>query len=211
MKRSKLRLSPLTEFSVYLVFGLLLVTGVVWMWAQSGLDDGSHVSSLMLKLHGAAAMVALILLGALINHMRKGWKARKNHPSGLTLMLVILFLVITGYGLYYAGDEQLRSLISQWHAWIGLALFLLLPVHALIGRAIRRKQSAGNAGLPDDLSAIALAKPETSGVSNDGRSRGTPVLPASLGMAESPSPPAVAATVQPTAVACWAEKLERSD
>lgn len=143
MKRSKLRLSPLTEFLVYLVFGLLLVTGVVWMWAQSSLDEGSRVSSLMLKLHGAAAMVALILLGALINHMRKGWKARKNRSSGLTLMLVILFLVITGYGLYYAGDEQLRSLISQWHAWIGLGIFLLLPAHALIGRTLRRKRSAG--------------------------------------------------------------------
>ena len=170
MKRSKLRLSPLTEFLVYLVFGLLLVTGVVWMWAQSSLDEESHLSSLMLKLHGAAAMVALILLGALINHMRKGWKARKNQSSGLTLVLVILFLVITGYGLYYAGDEQLRSLISKWHAWIGLGLFLLLPVHALIGSTIRRKQSAASAGLP----ATALSKVEASAVSNDGRSRVSP-------------------------------------
>ncbi len=169
MKRSKLRLSPLTEFLVYLVFGLLLVTGVVWMWAQSSLDEGSLVSSLMLKLHGAAAMVALILLGALINHMRKGWKARKNRSSGLTLVLVILFLVITGYGLYYAGDEQLRSLISQWHAWIGLGLFLLLPAHALIGRALRRKRSAGiadstgsadsagNAGIADSAGSAGIA------------------------------------------------------
>ena len=163
MKRSKLRLSPLTEFLVYLVFGLLLVTGVVWMWAQSSPDEESHLSSLMLKLHGAAAMVALILLGALINHMRKGWKARKNRSSGLTLVLVILFLVITGYGLYYAGDEQLRSLISQWHAWIGLGLFLLLPAHALIGRALRRKRSAGiadsagNAGIADSAGSAGIA------------------------------------------------------
>lgn len=141
MKRSKLRLSPFTEFFVYLVFGLLLGTGVVWMFGQSSLDEGNHLSSLMLKIHGAGAMAALILLGALINHMRKGWKARKNWTSGLTLLLVILFLVVTGYGLYYAGDEQLRSLISQWHAWIGLSLFLLVPAHVLIARALRRKRS----------------------------------------------------------------------
>lgn len=143
MKRSKLWLSPLIEFLVYLIFGVLLVTGMVWMWAQSSLDEGSLVSSLMLKLHGAAAMVALILLGALISHIRKGWKARKNRSSGLMLVFVILFLVITGYGLYYAGDEQLRSLISQWHAWIGLGLFLLLPLHALIGRALGAPTAPG--------------------------------------------------------------------
>ena len=141
MKRSKLRLSLFTEFFVYLVFGILLVTGVAWMVFQARLDEGNHVSSLMLKLHGGAAMISLILLGALINHMRKGWKSRKNRTSGLTLVLVILFLVVTGYGLYYAGNEQLRSLISQWHAWIGLGIFLLLPAHILIGGALRRKRS----------------------------------------------------------------------
>lgn len=141
MKRSKLRLSLLTEFFVYLVFGLLLVTGVIWMFGQTSLAEGNHISSLMLKVHGAAAMAALILLGALINHMRKGWKARKNRALGLPLFSLVLFLVITGYGLYYAGDEQLRSLISQWHAWIGLGLVLLLPAHVLIGRALRRRRS----------------------------------------------------------------------
>jgi hypothetical protein len=146
MKRSKLRLSLFAEFFVYLVFGILLITGVAWMVCQASPDEGNHFSSLMLKLHGAAAMVSLILLGALINHMRKGWKSRKNRTSGLTLVLVILFLVVTGYGLYYAGDEQLRSLISQWHTWIGLGIVLLLPVHVLIGRTLRRKRSAENAG-----------------------------------------------------------------
>jgi cation transport ATPase len=141
MKRSKLRLNPVTEFLVYLVFGVLLVTGVVWMWAQTSLDEGNQGSSLMMKLHGATAMAALILLGALINHVRKGWKARKNRSSGITLLLVILFLVVTGYGLYYAGDEQLRSLISRWHTWIGLGISLLIPAHVLIGRALRRKRS----------------------------------------------------------------------
>lgn len=141
MKHSQLRLSRFAEFFVYLVFGLLLVTGVGWMFAQARPDEADRLPSLMLKVHGGVAMVALVLLGALINHIRKGWRARKNRASGLTLVLVILFLVVTGYGLYYAGDEQLRSLISQWHAWIGLTLFLILPVHVLIGRALRRKRS----------------------------------------------------------------------
>ena len=147
MKRSKLRLSLFTEFFVYLVFGILLVTGIAWMVFQARLDEGNHVSSLMLKLHGGAAMISLILLGALINHMRKGWKSRKNRTSGLTLILAILFLVVTGYGLYYAGDEQLRTLISQWHSWVGLGIVLLLPAHVLIGRAFRRKSKRSRPSL----------------------------------------------------------------
>jgi hypothetical protein len=147
MKRSKLRLSLFTEFFVYLVFGILLVTGIAWMVFQARLDEGNHVSSLMLKLHGGAAVVSLILLGALINHVRKGWKSRKNRTSGLTLILAILFLVVTGYGLYYAGDEQLRTLISQWHSWVGLGIVLLLPAHVLIGRAFRRKSKRSRPSL----------------------------------------------------------------
>jgi hypothetical protein len=37
--------------------------------------------------------------------------------------------------------------------------------------------NVGNAGSPDAVSAIALAKVEASGVSNDGRSRGAQVAP----------------------------------
>jgi hypothetical protein len=154
MKRSKLRLNLFSEFFVYLIFGILLVTGVAWMVFQARLDEGNQVSSLMLKLHGGAAMVSLILLGALINHMRKGWKSRKNRASGLTLVLAILILIVTGYGLYYAGDEQLRSLISQWHTWIGLGIGLLLPAHVLIGRALRRKRSVGNAGSAENAGIV---------------------------------------------------------
>jgi hypothetical protein len=140
MKNSRLRLSVLAEFSVYAVFGLLLGTGAVWMFAQAQLGEGNQVSSLTLKVHAGAAMAALVVLGALITHIRSGWRSRRNRISGLTLLLAILFLVITGYGLYYAGDEQLRSAISRWHAWIGLGLFGLLPAHVLIGRAWRRRR-----------------------------------------------------------------------
>jgi hypothetical protein len=156
MKRSKLRLSLFTEFFVYLVFGILLVTGIAWMVFQARLDEGNHVSSLMLKLHGGAAVVSLILLGALINHVRKGWKSRKNRTSGLTLILAILFLVVTGYGLYYAGDEQLRTLISQWHSWVGLGIVLLLPAHVLIGRAFRRKSKRSRPSLVDAMVLVRL-------------------------------------------------------
>jgi hypothetical protein len=135
----KLRLNRLTEFFVYTIFGALVVTAGVWLWAQSNLSPESTVPSLMMKIHGAAAMAALILLGALLNHIRRGWSIGKNRSSGVTLLTAYLFLILTGYGLYYCGDEQLRGMISRSHSWIGCGLVILIPGHVLLGRALRRK------------------------------------------------------------------------
>jgi cation transport ATPase len=137
MKDFKFRLNPLSELLVYLIFGTLLFTAGVWLWAQSNLSTDNPMPSLMMKIHGAAAMAALVLLGALIHHIRRGWTAKKNRLSGCILLAVVLFLVATGYGLYYSGDEQLRSLISRSHTWLGLGLVLLVPTHVLLGRALR--------------------------------------------------------------------------
>ena len=140
MKGFKPRHNRPSEFFVYSVFGALVLTAGVWLWAQSSLSPDNPVPSLMMKIHGAAAMAALILLGALLNHIRRGWTAKKNRLSGVTLLAVILFLILTGYGLYYAGDEQLRAFISRSHTWIGFGLVLLIPGHVLLGRALRRKK-----------------------------------------------------------------------
>jgi cation transport ATPase len=154
MSYSKLRLNSVTEIAVYLAFGCLLITGAVWMVGQVVRDQESsgNLFGWLMKVHGAAAMVVLVLLGALLNHVRKGWRARRNRSSGLTLLIAILFLVVTGYGLYYAGDEPLRALISRWHGWVGLGLVLLLPAHVLIGRALRRKRERAfqRRGVPRD-------------------------------------------------------------
>jgi len=143
MLHSKQQLSLLVRSFVYLVFGVLFLTGTAWMFAQTKLDNErwEHFPTLLLKIHGAAAMIALILLGYLLNHIRIGWEIRKNQTSGTTLVLVYLFLTVTGYGLYYASDENFRTLISQWHSWIGLGVLILLAVHVLIGRTIRLKRN----------------------------------------------------------------------
>jgi hypothetical protein len=146
MKGFKLRLNLLTEFFVYTIFGALLITAGVWLWAQSNLRPESTIPSLPMKIHGAAAMAALILLGALLNHIRRGWVAGKNRSSGVTLVTVYLFLILTGYGLYYCGDEQLRSIISRSHTWIGFVLVILIPGHVLLGRALRRRRRARQKG-----------------------------------------------------------------
>ena len=140
MQRSTFRLNRPFKAVVYLSFGGLLLTGTGWMYAQGRLADPGWepIPRLLMKIHGGAAMLALLVLGALTVHIRRGWKADKNRLSGALLIAVNLFLIVTGYGLYYAGGEALREWLSHWHAWIGLVSGGLLPAHVLAGRLIIR-------------------------------------------------------------------------
>jgi hypothetical protein len=140
MQRSTFRLSRPLQVVVYLSFSVLLVTGAGWMYAQGRLEEEGWeaIPRLLMKIHGGGAMAALLVLGALTPHVKRAWKADKNRLSGVVLLAVNVFLIVTGYGLYYTGGEELRAWFSHWHAWIGLGLSVLLPAHVIAGRLIIR-------------------------------------------------------------------------
>jgi len=59
--------------------------------------------------HGGAAMVTLLLLGALIPvHVMRAWRSRKNRVSGSAMVTFNAVLIVTAFGLYYLGSETLR-------------------------------------------------------------------------------------------------------
>jgi hypothetical protein len=134
------RLGRSFQTCVYVAFVVLLFTGAAWMMAQSHRGEAEWESSLplLMKVHGGAAMFTLLVLGALGPHIARAWCANKNRLSGAVLVALNAFLVATGYGLYYAGDEGLRGWLSRWHAWMGLGIFVVLPTHAIVGRLIVR-------------------------------------------------------------------------
>jgi hypothetical protein len=141
MQHSTFRLSRSFQAVVYVSFGLLLVTGAGWMITQARLDQPAwrEMAPMLMKIHGAAAMSALLVLGALIPHIRHGWTASKNRLSGTCIIALNAFLIFSGYGLYYAGDDELRAWLSRWHGWIGLGIIVILPAHIIAGRAIIRR------------------------------------------------------------------------
>ncbi len=140
MKRSSFRLNRPLKAAVYLTFGLLLLTGAVWMYAQSRLEEESweKVPRVLMQIHGGLAMLSMITLGSLTAHVRRGWSADKNRLSGVVLLGICGFLIVTGYGLYYAGGEDLRAWCSRWHWWVGVGLGIILPAHVIAGRLIIR-------------------------------------------------------------------------
>ena len=116
------RLHPGYRALIYAVLGLLFLSGLLW---PSGWQRG-----LLMKVHGGAAMATLVLLGAVLaHHVPKGWAAGANRFSGLAVLGAALWLLVTGYALYYSGSESLRYWASETHFWIGVGVALVFGLH----------------------------------------------------------------------------------
>jgi len=131
---------------VYGMFAVLLMTGLVWL-ALHFLDDGSEGGTLALawsmKLHGAAAMAGLYLLGMLWGpHIRNAWVRRRNRAAGAVLGTLTAVLVVTGYALYYVNGELLRQSAEILHWVAGGIVCIALWAHIVIGRRKRKAVSA---------------------------------------------------------------------
>ena len=146
MRRNAFQLSRRHKAALYLITAAVFLTGVAWAWlhafAHATGEFGTEphpAEPWMLKAHGAAAMATLVILGTLLPiHVKRGWQARQNRVTGIALLGLFGVLTITGYGLYYAGAENLRALTSTLHFWLGLALPAGLVAHVVRGHWLRR-------------------------------------------------------------------------
>ena len=142
MRPDTIRLKPRLRAGFHAVFAVLFATGAAWWTLHTlihaeGRDDGS-AEPILLKAHGAAAMIFLVILGVLFPvHIKRGWVARRNLSSGLVLIVVSIVLITTGYLLYYAGGESTREWVSRIHGWLGLAMPLVVGAHIWRGRLLR--------------------------------------------------------------------------
>jgi hypothetical protein len=135
------RLKATFRYWTYAVFSVLFLTGAVWLvadWQKDADDIWQQVAANLLMIHGGAAMLALMALGALIPlHLVRAWRARKNLASGLIVATVNAVLIVTAFGLYYLGSETVRPWMSWIHIAAGFSLALMLPFHILLGRRAR--------------------------------------------------------------------------
>jgi hypothetical protein len=136
-----LRLDPRFRFLLYAAFSVLFLTGCGWLLTDR-IKDGSldseawqGASANLLMLHGGAAMATLMLLGALVPlHIQRAWRSGRNRPTALFMLTFNGLLVVTSFGLYYAGADLLRAWASNIHEVVGLALPVLFLIHVLAGR-----------------------------------------------------------------------------
>jgi hypothetical protein len=106
-----IQLRHLQRYFLYAVVALLFLSGVAWTYwnylAASPGDFETSAKTWAMKIHGAAAMAILVLIGMLLsNHVRFAWRAGRNRANGSVFLSAFAVLTITGYGLYYAGGER---------------------------------------------------------------------------------------------------------
>lgn len=139
-------LSLIHRRCAYAVLILLFLSGLVhyvlhgWFMTQGQFGPAPNaLEPWMLKLHGAAAMLGLMVLGSLLTvHIDRFWRLRRNRRAGGIFLVCALLLIGSGYGLYYFGGEQARILCRQLHIVIGLLALPAFAVHLWRGRALRR-------------------------------------------------------------------------
>jgi len=140
------RLTRLRRISVYLVGAGLWLTGALWLLFHYvvGGGDGFAVSRNPLEpwwltLHGGFGFASLWLLGLLWGvHIGAGWSSGQRRWSGGVTLGALVCLIVTGYLLYYLGDDRLRAGTSVLHWALGLAL----PVAFLAHRLARSRAGA---------------------------------------------------------------------
>jgi hypothetical protein len=137
-----IRLNAFHRRLLYGVLALLFLSGVTWAYWNYLIslpgDFEMTAKTWAMKIHGAAAMVILVLVGMLLTgHVRFAWRARRNRINGSLFLGAFGVLTVTGYGLYYAGGERMRAWSSWIHLAVGSALPLLLILHIWLGKRTR--------------------------------------------------------------------------
>jgi hypothetical protein len=138
-----MRLKNAFRFALYGVFSLLFASGALWIYAdqmknnsEMDTDMWQQAAAFLLSLHGGAAMITLLLLGALgPMHVQRAWRAKKNQATGIVSLAMYGLLISTAFGLYYIGSEALRPWISTIHIAFGLAVPVVVAAHIMVGRA----------------------------------------------------------------------------
>ena len=153
-----MRLNRLFRYAIYGAFAALFLSGALWFLAD-GLKDSPDgetwqaISANLLMIHGGAAMLTLMLLGALAPvHGLRAWRAKKNRVTGAAMASLNGVLIVTAFALYYLGSENLRPWLSNIHLAAGCALPIQLAAHIYFGR----RRSAAAAKPP--FAAVAPAR-----------------------------------------------------
>jgi hypothetical protein len=122
------RLSRRRELVVYGIAGGVWLTGAVWLLlryfftSEGEFGRAPHpLEFWSLATHGAFAFLSLWLFGLLWGvHIPSGWRSHRRRWTGSLLFALFAWLSVSGYLLYYLGDERLRDAAILLHWVVGL-------------------------------------------------------------------------------------------
>ena len=139
------------RWALYIIGIGVWLTGGLWLlfhyfFVEQG-EFGPKIHPLepwWLELHGAFGFAAIWIFGLLWGiHVTRAWPGFRRRWSGGFMTGVIAWLILSGYLLYYVGNEDARSVVSILHWGIGLASPFCFGFHRLHFRKRRVPQLDG--------------------------------------------------------------------
>jgi hypothetical protein len=160
LKRIALHFPRIWKAALYAVLATSWLTGTTWFalhrWVRIEGDFGEEHSPwepVLLKIHGASAMLMMVYFGYLLaTHVPIGLRSKRNRLLGRTLVYAIGFMIVTAYGLYYLGGEGFRDVVSWAHTAVGFSLPFVLGLHVALGHR----------SSPANTKPLALPRPRPS-------------------------------------------------
>ena len=139
------RLSRERRIAVYAIALGVWASGALWLVAhyfmarETPFGPSPHPLEFWSRAaHGAFAFGAMWLFGLLwAIHVPQGWGTLRRRWSGSLMFAFFVWLVASGYLLYYLGDEWLLSMMTSLHWVAGLAA----PVPFVFHRFARAKNA----------------------------------------------------------------------
>ena len=156
-RHEPIRLPQWQEWAIYGAFGLMAGSGLLWLLFHFALQvqtpfdpQPAPLEYQWLRLHGASAMLGLVVLGSLLPvHIRRAWELHRNRLTGLIMSGACALLIVSGYLLYYFASEQSRPWISVAHWGFGLVVLPSLAWHVWAGQQRRSVVAdAAESGVP---------------------------------------------------------------
>ena len=106
-----------------------------WVRVQGALGLDHHpAQEILLRIHGIVAYATLLSLGYLLRaHIQPGLKGKRRKKSGLAMVSIFSFLILTALIQLYGPDSAFRDNSGLLHFYVGLSLPVLLGIHLIRG------------------------------------------------------------------------------
>ena len=138
---SPIAVKPREQKILYTFLLILFISGMIILVIDA-LDrrtDFLHsLKQWSLEIHGWFSPAMIFLFGYLFSsHIIRAWPTKLFRTSGMMLTSILSILLITAPGLYYFGNETLRSF--TW--WLHITAGCLLPFSIIFHVTERKRRS----------------------------------------------------------------------
>ena len=129
-----MKLTFIQRFFTHLTFFILFLSGIIWLVLDLNYSETWRIVRVYsLRFHGASSFGFLIVFGMVLStHISFNWQVKRNRRvSGIILTALLAILILSGYLLYYLGNEEVRFFTSYLHWVLGVLCGVVFLIHIL--------------------------------------------------------------------------------